>query len=101
MITTTDVTIRTAVEADCGKLRRLAALDSARPLAGDALVAEVAGEPVAAIEIATGRTIADPFRPTAVLADLLHRRATALGAPAARRRRRLVLRPYRPSNSAA
>jgi hypothetical protein len=78
MTTATAVTIRPAVESDRSALDRLAALDSARPLTGDVLVAEVAGEPVAALEIASSRAIADPFRPTADLVALLSGRVTAL-----------------------
>jgi hypothetical protein len=49
-----------------------------RPLHGDVLIADVEGEPHAAIEIATGATIADPFEPTAHLVDLLGVRAERL-----------------------
>jgi hypothetical protein len=87
----TAVTIRPAVDSDRAALDRLAALDSARPLHGAVLVAEVEGEHVAAIEAATGRAIADPFRPTAHLVDLLSRRVAAMRAADCRPRPRLRL----------
>jgi hypothetical protein len=69
------VTIRMAGPADAAALRRLAALDS-RPLPrGDVLLAEVGGEPRAALAVAGGETVADPFVPTAQLSSLLALRA--------------------------
>ena len=65
------LTIRRADLADLAALDRLAALDSASPPTGPALVAEVGGELWAALEIATGATIADPFRPSGDLVELL------------------------------
>ena len=65
------VTIREAAAADTFALRRLAALDDRAALRGSALVAEEHGEMRAAIEIETGRVIANPFAPTADLVDLL------------------------------
>jgi len=70
---------------------RLAALDSARPAAGDHLVAEVGGTPVAALPLEGGRAVADPFRPTAEVVTLLTARAAQLRS-AARAPRRLPLR---------
>jgi hypothetical protein len=70
--------IRGATAADRAALMRLAALDSARPLVGQVLIAEVDGEPQAALEIATGRVVADPFRPTAHLVQQLQDRAKPL-----------------------
>ena len=72
------MTIRTAAEDDHRRLDRLAALDSARPINGDALVAEVDGDAVAALDLHSGRAIADPFRPTARVLDLLRLRAAQL-----------------------
>jgi hypothetical protein len=87
------VTIRRAADADRHALERLAALDSARPPAGETLVAEAGGEQQAAIEVATGATIADPFRPTAHLVELLELRAAGLRrSTATPRRPRLGLR---------
>jgi hypothetical protein len=70
------LTIRRADAADAGALVRLAALDSASPPTGDALLAEVGDELWAAIELDTGTTIADPFRPSGDLVDLLRLRAS-------------------------
>ncbi len=73
------IAIRRATEADVLVLRRLAALDGGRsPGDGEMLIAEVGGEAQAAIDVATGRTIADPFRPTAALVELLSLRARRL-----------------------
>ncbi|MEY2533430.1 MAG: hypothetical protein QOF29_1340 [bacterium] len=82
-----DITIRPARSADEWRLARLAALDSARPLQGDRVVAESGGRIVAALSLADGRTIADPFVASAGVADLLRVRV-AQGAGAASRRRR-------------
>ena len=70
------LTIRRAGAADAGALVRLAALDSASPPTGDALLAEVGDELWAAIELDTGTAIADPFRPSGDLVDLLRLRAS-------------------------
>ena len=74
---TAAVLIRVA-EPDERRIAELAALDSAPRLRGDALVAEVDGEPVAALELGSGRTIADPFRRTLRILDVLHLRAAQL-----------------------
>jgi hypothetical protein len=63
--------IRPAYPDDASTLVRLAALDSQRPLAGSAVVAERDGRILAAIALDGGRTIADPFAPTADLIALL------------------------------
>jgi hypothetical protein len=78
------VTIRPARLTDTGALLSLAALDSARPLTGERAVAEVDGHIVAAMSLRDGRTIADPFAPSAGAVEMLRVR-TAL--PARRRRR--------------
>lgn len=74
-----DITIRSARHADAAALHRLAALDSAKVPAGDLLVAEVGGDLVAAAS--EHGVIADPFRPTADVVELLELRARALHAP--------------------
>ncbi len=84
-----DVTIRRATAADRAALERLAALDSARAPVGEVLIAVVGDEAVGAIEIAGGAAIADPFRPTAELVELLSLRAARLRGGADRRRLRL------------
>jgi hypothetical protein len=77
------LTIRPADLTDLAGLDRLAGLDSASPPTGDVLVAEVGGELWAAVEIDTGAAVADPFRPSGELVELL--RMHAGGArPAAR-----------------
>jgi hypothetical protein len=83
------VTVRHATSADVAALARLAALDSAEPLSGPALIAEADSRPLAALPLGSGRPIADPFEPTAGLVALLQLRATQLKAsdPVAPRRR--------------
>jgi hypothetical protein len=68
---TTAMTIRRADLADLAALDRLAALDSAPAPTGDVLVGEVAGELWAALEIDSGRAIADPFRHSGEVVELL------------------------------
>ena len=63
------VTIRVAAPDDEEALRRLAALDSSRPLTGRVLVAAQDGKPLAAISLGTGSVVADPFR---LSADAVH-----------------------------
>ena len=90
-----DVVIRRATDDDRLAIRDLAALDSAAPLHGGALVALVEGEPWAAISLADGRVVADPFRPSAQAAELLRVRASHVARAAAvspLRRRALRLR---------
>jgi hypothetical protein len=86
------VTFRPAFPDDGAAVARLARLDSQRPphAATPLLLAEIDGEPWAAIALQTGRLYADPFRPTAALADLLRRRQAQLAAvPEGRRGRAL------------
>lgn len=73
--------IRPAYSDDAATLARLAALDSRRPLTGSVTVAERDGRILAAIAFDDGRTIADPFAPTADLVALLklHAADTARG----------------------
>jgi hypothetical protein len=70
--------IRLARPDDALAVRRLAALDDAPPLAGERLIALLDGEPVAAASLADGRTIANPFLPTADIVALLNLRARQL-----------------------
>jgi hypothetical protein len=72
------VVIRAATGSDAPALWRLAALDSSRVPAGDVLVAETEGTMVAAHSPATGATIADPFRRTAEVVELLQLRGAML-----------------------
>jgi hypothetical protein len=88
------VVIRLATPADVADLHRLAALDSARALAGTVLVAEADGQIRAAYSMDQRRAIADPFTPTAGLVTLLETRARLLrrddARPPARGRLRLL-----------
>ena len=85
-----NVTVRRSTSGDESALARLAALDSASPPRGPALVAEADSRLLAALPLGSGRPIADPFEPTAELVALLElRRAqmdTADGGGAADRR---------------
>src|SRR5688572_1698160 len=76
LLNTHTITIRRATADDASALRRLAALDDAQAPAAqtDVLIAEDAGELVAAIT-RCGRAIADPFRRTGELVELLQLRA--------------------------
>jgi hypothetical protein len=65
------ITIRQSTQADARELRRLADLDSARPIDGPALIAEHGGHPVAAVALGDRRSIADPFLPTANVVEML------------------------------
>ena len=66
--------IRMATEEDEPTLRRLAGLDSQPPIAGPALIGEIDGAAAAAISLTDGRVIADPFRSTAGLRQVLQTR---------------------------
>ncbi|HEX8744923.1 MAG TPA: hypothetical protein VF712_17495 [Thermoleophilaceae bacterium] len=83
---TAPVSIRRAGQHDAPALYRLAALDSAAPLTGEILLAEVGGEPLAALSLADGAAVADPFTPTAELVALLRMRREQM-APAESPRR--------------
>jgi hypothetical protein len=74
--TASHIAIRPATEADSPTLLRLAALDSAPAPRGPVLVADLDGEIVAARSLTRARSIADPFRPTAEISELLELRAT-------------------------
>ena len=69
------ISIRLATDDEDRTLLRLAALDSAPAPRGPVLVADVDGEIVAAHSLARARSIADPFRPTAEVRELLELRA--------------------------
>lgn len=77
-VNTDPIVIRRAVADDLDALRYLAALDSARALLGDVLVAESDGIVLAAYSVDEQRAIADPFVPTADLVSLLETRAAPL-----------------------
>jgi hypothetical protein len=75
-------------------LALLAELDSRRPATGPMLVAEVEGEPRAALPLDGGAPFADPFRLTGELVSLLELRARQLRgeAPGPRRIVRVLAR---------
>jgi hypothetical protein len=75
-----NLTIRRATAADEFAVRRLSALDSAFPPTGDVLLAEMGGELWAALSIDSGHAVADPFRRSGDLVELLRFRAERLGA---------------------
>ncbi len=88
-----EITIRTARETDEARLRRLAALDSQRLPAGDLLVAELGGEIQAALAPASQRAVANPFKRTAGLVELLRVYATSTRPEPAGVRRRAYASP--------
>ncbi|HEY8584434.1 MAG TPA: hypothetical protein VIL49_15860 [Capillimicrobium sp.] len=89
------ILIRPARPDDEPALLRLAALDSAAAPRGEVLVADVDGQIHAAVALRDGRAIADPFRRTADLVELLHTRARLMGAAGAthRQERHSLRRP--------
>ena len=87
-----DITIRDSRPDDAPELSRLAELDSQSLPTGDLLVAEVSGELVAAYAPESARSIANPFRRTADVVDLLRLRAAG-ERPARRERHRIFALP--------
>jgi hypothetical protein len=90
--------IRRATDEDQRILHQLAQVDDRRPLSGPALTGEIDGIPAAALSLADGRLIADPFQPTAVLSQVLRLRASALNAysrtPSLAERVRAAMAPF-------
>jgi hypothetical protein len=90
--------IRQATHDDALALRLLAELDSQRPFAGPALIAENGGVPIAAISLFDGRVVADPFQRTEVVTQLLRMRLASLRAyssmPSLTERLRGAFRPF-------
>lgn len=80
------MTIRFATAGDADEVALLAALDSSRAPDGALLVAFVDGELWAAVAIGRDAAIADPFRPSGPVVDLLRARARQLVAAQPRRR---------------
>ena len=74
-----NILIRASTAHDAAALHELAAIDSARPLVGRVLVAEVNGVIHAALPLDGGGPIADPFRDSGHLVELLRTHARALG----------------------
>jgi hypothetical protein len=86
------VTVRLAVADDARALTRLAELDSASRPADPLLIGERAGQPIAALSLADGTIVADPFVASADVVALLRLRARQLrGEPRRRRRRRRLM----------
>jgi len=69
------ITIRHSTGADRKALLRLAELDEAPAPNGDALLAFVGGELLAALPLEKGGAVADPFHLTGDVIDLLRLRA--------------------------
>jgi hypothetical protein len=83
--TASSITIRPAGPSDADAIARLSELDSQRAPTGDVLIAFRDDEPVAAISVDSGQIVADPFRPTISIVELL--RTTATRASSARPQR--------------
>jgi hypothetical protein len=78
MIHSPTIVIRLATAADGATLSGLAELDSRRPLAGPAMLAEVDGKVRAALDLSDGSVAADPFVRTAEVVEMLRLRARRL-----------------------
>ena len=90
------VLVRRSTPGDEKRIRVLSLLDDRRMPKGPYLVAEIGGEPVAAISLPTREVVANPFRRTGDAVDMLRLRAEQLAANAARfeaRRSRAALKP--------
>ena len=75
------ITITQLGEANA-QIRALAGLDGRHAPGGPLLMALVDGEPRAALSLEDDGVVADPFRPTAALVELLRRRAELMDAEA-------------------
>jgi len=73
-----EIRIRDAAPADAARLAVVAARDSSKPPAEPLLVAEVGGEIRAAISLADGSVVADPFQRTTELVEMLKIRAAGV-----------------------
>ena len=69
------ITIRPAAASDARAIARLALLDGSHLPDGPRVLAEAGGHLLAVTDVATGRTVADPFAPSAGVATLLRLRA--------------------------
>jgi hypothetical protein len=79
------IELRLARPGESRVLHTLAQLDDARDLEGEALVALVNGEAVAALSLSDRRVVANPFVPTAHAVTLLQLQADHLFGRARRR----------------
>jgi hypothetical protein len=84
-----NLVVRRARSSDKDALAALAALDSARPLTGERIIAEVDDRIVAAVSLHDGRVVADPFVPTADVVEVLRLDTAGARSAAARGRRRM------------
>lgn len=84
--TDSSITIRTAGPEDVEALRRLAQRDSRAVPGGELLIALVEGHARAAISLASGETIADPFHRTEELVRMLTLRGSQLRGETRQRR---------------
>jgi hypothetical protein len=82
----TSITIRAAGPEDGEALRRLAQRDSRAIPDGELLIALVDGDARAAISLASGETIADPFHRTQELVGMLTLRGSRLRGETRQRR---------------
>jgi hypothetical protein len=74
------ITLRRSTTSDAATLLTLAVLDSQRLPLDQFLIGEVGGEPLAALGLATGILIANPYRATAEIAELLRVRAGSISS---------------------
>jgi hypothetical protein len=86
MTTPKRIRIRRRTERDAEAIERLAQLEGVGTPDGDLLVAEVDGAVWAAVELGCGAVIADPFRPSGDVAELLRVRFERLNGRGRRRR---------------
>ena len=86
------VCIRLAGEGDASAMKRLSDLEGRTLPEGDALVAVVDGNAIAAVGLTSGETLADPFHHTAgIVRKLIDARAQMLGLASRRGRGALAL----------
>jgi hypothetical protein len=86
------LTVRAATQRDSEAVRLLAALEGVQMPTGPVLVAQVGDEVMAALPLEGGGVLADPFRPTKHLVDLLELRARQLRSDDEPRHRPLLPR---------
>jgi hypothetical protein len=92
-MTSPALSLRHATPADEGAVAYLCQLEEAERLTGEVLVAYAGGRAVAALSLADGRAVSDPFARTADVVALLRLRARqARSRPGARLRLGLRLR---------
>ncbi len=90
------ITIRPAFADDRAALGRLAALDSSPVPTSPVLLAQVDEQPRAALSLADGSVVADPFFPTLDLVALLRAHAAAISHERQPRRSRRPVRRFWP-----